>query len=81
MAGEHHENFDGTGYPLKLVGNGISLGGRICKITDVFNSLTSQRSYGEVMTPEQALALMQGKLKKQFGIELLTAFFIYVDRQ
>jgi len=67
--------------PSSLWGNGISLGGRIFKITDVFNSLTSQRYYGDVMTPEQALALMKGKLKKQFGIELLTAFFIYVDRQ
>jgi len=81
MAGEHHENFDGTGYPLKLVGNGISTVGRICKIADVFNSLTSQRSYGEVMTPEQALMFMKGKLKGQFDPELLTAFFIYVDPQ
>ena len=81
MAGEHHENFDGTGYPLKLMGNGISLGGRICKIADVFNSLTSQRSYGQVLTADQALDLMKGELKKQFDPELLTAFVMYVDRQ
>ena len=81
MAGDHHENFDGTGYPMKLVGTGISTAARICKIADVFNSLTSQRTYGELMTPDQALAFMKGEIKNQFDPELLTAFFIYVDRQ
>ncbi len=81
MTAEHHENFDGTGYPLKIAGNNIDTAARICKIADVFNALTSRRSYGEVMTPEQALTFMKEDLRGQFDPELLTAFFIYVDRQ
>ncbi len=81
MAGEHHENFDGTGYPLKIAGNNIDFAARICKIADVFNALTCRRTYGELLSPEQALTFMKEKMKGQFDPELLTAFFIYVDRQ
>lgn len=42
---EHHENFDGTGYPRGLKGEDISLGGRIIKICDVYDALTSDRGY------------------------------------
>ena len=81
MASDHHENFDGTGYPHKIMGNNISTAARICKIADVFSALTSHRSYSEVMTPEHALTFMKEKLRGQFDLDLLTAFFIYVDRQ
>jgi len=80
MASEHHENFDGTGYPLKLAGNDINTAARICKIMDVFNALTSHRSYGEVMTPIQALTLMKEKIGEQFDSQLLTAFIQYAGR-
>jgi HD-GYP domain-containing protein (c-di-GMP phosphodiesterase class II) len=81
MAGEHHENFDGTGYPMKIAGKNINTAARICKITDVFNALTSQRPYGKVLTPPQALKLMKDKLMGQFDPELLTAFNSYVERK
>jgi HD-GYP domain-containing protein (c-di-GMP phosphodiesterase class II) len=80
MAGEHHENFDGTGYPLKLAGNEIHITARICKIMDVFNALTSRRSYGEVMTPIQALTLMKENLGEQFDPQLLTTFIQYAGK-
>ncbi len=81
MAGEHHESFDGSGYPLKIVGKGINLAARICKIADVFNALTRKRSYGEVMTPKQALTFMKESLKGQFDPDLLNAFILYAGRQ
>jgi HD-GYP domain-containing protein (c-di-GMP phosphodiesterase class II) len=80
MAGEHHENFDGTGYPLKLAGKDINTAARICKIMDVFNALTSHRSYGEVMTPIQALTVMKENIGKQFDSQLLTAFIQYAGK-
>lgn len=80
MAGEHHESFDGTGYPLKLAGNDINTAARICKIMDVFNALTSHRSYGEVMTPIQALTFMEGTFRWQFDPDLLTIFSLYAGR-
>lgn len=81
MAVEHHENFDGTGYPLGVTGDKINTAARICKIMDVFNALTSRRSYGEVMTPMQALTLMKEKMGEQFDAELLNAFILYAGRQ
>jgi len=80
MAGEHHESFDGTGYPLKIAGKDINLAARICKIADVFNALTSRRSYGEVMTPIQALTLMKRKIGDQFDPQLLATFIQYAGR-
>lgn len=81
MAGEHHENFDGTGYPLKLAGNYIHTAARICKIMDVFNALTSQRSNREARTPMQALTLMKEYIGEQFDPQLLTTFIQYAGRQ
>jgi HD-GYP domain-containing protein (c-di-GMP phosphodiesterase class II) len=81
MAGEHHENFDGTGYPMKLAGKDIHITARICKIMDVFNALTSRRSYGEVMTPIRALTFMKEDIGDQFDSQLLTTFIQYAGRQ
>jgi len=81
MAGEHHENFDGTGYPMKLAGKDIHITARICKIMDVFNALTSRRSYGEVLTPIQALTFMKEDIGEQFDSQLLTTFIQYAGRQ
>ena len=80
MASEHHESFDGTGYPLKLAGKDIHIAARICKIMDVFNALTSHRSYGEVMSPIQALTLMKENIGEQFDPKLLTAFIQYAGK-
>ena len=81
MAAEHHENFDGTGYPMKIAGKNISTAARICKIADVFNALTNQRPYGKTMSPKQALMYMNKDLKGQFDPDMLSAFILYAVRQ
>jgi len=81
MAGEHHENFDGTGYPLGYSGARINRAARLCKLADVFNALTSRRTYGEVMTPLQALTLMKEKLASHFDPELLAIFIRYAGKR
>ena len=81
MAAEHHESFDGTGYPMKIAGKNISTAARICKIGDVFNALTGRRSYREVMSPKQALMHMNKDMKGQFDPDLLTAFILFAVRQ
>ncbi len=75
MAREHHENFDGSGYPHQLKGNRISYHGRICKIMDVFNALTCDRPFRQRMTPFQALTLMKNNISDNFDPQLLTTFF------
>lgn len=51
---EHHEKLDGTGYPQGLVGSEISLAARIIAVADVFDVLTSVRSYKAAMSPAAA---------------------------
>ncbi|WDP87341.1 MAG: HD domain-containing protein [Desulfobacter sp.] len=56
----HHENEDGSGYPCGLSGDEIPLLAKICHIADVFDALTSERSYKKAKTPFEALRLMAG---------------------
>ncbi len=56
---EHHENFNGTGYPLKLKGDDIHLLARITAIADFFDAVTTKRAYHEALTNENALEVMQ----------------------
>lgn len=55
---EHHERFDGTGYPRGLAGADIGIFGRIVSIVDVYDALTSKRSYKDALPTAKALSLM-----------------------
>lgn len=56
----HHENEDGSGYPCGLAERQIPMLAKICHIADVFDALTSKRSYKAAKTPYQALKIMAG---------------------
>lgn len=53
-AGQHHEKWDGTGYPNNLAGTEISLIGRVCSIADAYDVITSRRSYKAPMSAAHA---------------------------
>jgi putative nucleotidyltransferase with HDIG domain len=53
--GDHHEHFDGGGYPHHRQGEEISIGGRILTTVDAFDALTSTRAYRGAMTAEETL--------------------------
>ncbi|MGE3618375.1 MAG: HD-GYP domain-containing protein, partial [Gemmatimonadales bacterium] len=55
----HHERRDGTGYPDRLVGDEIPLTASLICIVDVWDALTTTRSYRTAMTVDQALAVMR----------------------
>lgn len=55
---DHHEHWDGGGYPRGLSRENISLGGRILCAADAFDALTSARSYRGALTPEAAIDLL-----------------------
>ncbi len=78
MAMEHHEKFDGSGYPAGLVGERISTVARICTISDVFNALVCKRQYRPSFTPFEALSEMKTKMNGQFDnrifVEYIRAF-------
>lgn len=73
----HHENFDGTGYPAQLKGKEIPFTARIVRIADVFDALTSDRPYRKAYSLEQALSIME-KQKSQFDPELYKIFLTLV---
>ncbi len=62
----HHEHWDGAGYPLGLVGEGIPLGARILCVADTFDALTSKRAYRDPMAPLAALEHLRVDVGKQF---------------
>jgi len=55
----HHEKYDGTGYPDRLSGDQIPLAAQIICVADVYDALTTNRSYRGAMTPEAALEEMR----------------------
>lgn len=52
---DHHEHYDGTGYPRAVEGTAISIGGRILTAADAFVALTSRRSYRDPLSTTEAL--------------------------
>jgi putative nucleotidyltransferase with HDIG domain len=59
MVRSHHERWDGRGYPDGLAGDRIPLAARILRVADVFDALTTARSYRIRLKPEQALNIMR----------------------
>lgn len=74
VAGQHHERFDGTGYPNKLKGDQISLYGQMGSIVDVYDALTSERVYKKGMPPTEALGKLLEWSKFHFDPELVRQY-------
>lgn len=70
----HHEKWDGTGYPDKLKGTEISLPARILAIADVYDALTSRRSYREPWPQERALQVIVEGSGSHFDPDCVSAF-------
>ena len=74
IAMSHHENWDGSGYPLGLKGEEIPILARICSIADVFDALTSTRPYKEAWTVELATAQILNEAGTKFDPAVAKAF-------
>lgn len=70
----HHERWDGTGYPNKLKGEAISLEARIIAVADAYDAVTSKRSYREALSKEEAIEELQRGSGKQFDPAILDVF-------
>ena len=71
IALEHHERWDGKGYPRGLAGTDISLPGRITAIADVFDAFSSRRCYKEAWSLDQVKALFQKERGTHFDPDLV----------
>lgn len=74
IALNHHEKFDGSGYPNGLRGEDIPLIGRICAVCDVFDALTSERPYKKAWAFNEALAEVRKCAGGHFDPKLSEAF-------
>jgi cyclic di-GMP phosphodiesterase len=73
---DHHENFDGSGYPRGLEGVTISLGGRVLAAADAFDAMRSKRAYRGSMTEAETLAALQ----REVGVKLDRRVFDALER-
>ncbi|MDG6773241.1 response regulator [Thiomicrorhabdus sp. ZW0627] len=74
VALNHHEKWDGTGYPNRLKGEDIPLSARIVAIADVFDALTSKRPYKEAWPVVDAVELIHHQSGRHFDPNLVTHF-------
>jgi len=74
IAGEHHEKWDGTGYPIGKQGKEIHIYGRITAIADVFDALGNERCYKAAWAPEKVEEYIRGQSGKQFDPEIVDIF-------
>ena len=74
IAREHHERWDGAGYPDGKQGDAISLAARIVSVADVFDALTSKRPYKDAWTVEEGMASIEQGKGLQFDPAVVEAF-------
>ena len=80
IAHEHHERWDGTGYPNGIAGEGIHIFGRITAIADVFDALGSDRVYKKAWPLENIIDYLQEQRGKHFDPILIDLFLQHVDK-
>ncbi len=74
IAGEHHERYDGSGYPDGLKGDAISPMGQMAAICDVYDAITSDRVYHKGLAPTEGLRKIFEWSKFHFNPDLVQAF-------
>lgn len=76
---QHHERYDGTGYPQQKAAEDISLFGRIVAVADVFDALTSPKKYREAMSPVEAFKYLINNSGKAFDPKIVKLFISKVS--
>lgn len=78
---DHHEHWDGLGYPQRLAGEEISIGGRILAAADAFDALTSRRAYRDPLTPEDTLLLLRDHVGRLLDPKVFAALEAVVHKR
>ncbi len=78
VVSQHHERFDGSGYPNRLSGNNISRFGQMAAIVDVYDAISSDRVYRSAMPPAEALQKLTEWSKTHFNPTLVQHFILAI---
>ena len=79
---QHHERYDGQGYPQGLSGSDVLLEARILAICDTYDAMTSDRPYRKALSHEVAIQEIRDHSGRQFDPEMAEAFIaLYADGQ
>jgi len=78
---DHHERFDGKGYPRQLKGRAISLAGRIVAVADTYDALTTDRPYHKKYSGKETLFEIKRGALSQFDPKVVRAFIISFSNQ
>jgi response regulator RpfG family c-di-GMP phosphodiesterase len=79
IAVSHHEKWDGSGYPHRLAGEAIPIGGRICALADVFDALMAVRPYKQAWSLDKAIAYIEENSGSHFDPACVAAFRSRLD--
>jgi len=79
VAYQHHEKWDGSGYPNKISGEDIHIYGRITALADVFDALGSDRVYKKAWSDERIFSLIKEERGRHFDPKLVDIFFDRLD--
>ncbi len=75
---QHHEKMNGKGYPKGLKGDEIHPFSQIVALCDIFNALTTKRSYKEALTSFEAFKVMHEYMKDELNLKLLSKFINFM---
>ena len=81
FVGDHHEAWDGSGYPHTRSGDQISIGGRIIALADAFDALISRRAFRDPVTTDDALELLRARVDRQFDPNVYEALRAVVKKR
>lgn len=79
IAYEHHENFDGTGYPKGLSGDDIHICSRIVALVDVFDALATKRVYKDIWPQQDILDYLKSQRGLKFDPQVVDVFFEHLE--
>ena len=79
MALNHHEKWNGTGYPYHLSGEDIPLCARIMAVVDVFDALTSKRVYKDAFPVEKAFRILEESSGSHFDPKIVGTFLAHKE--
>lgn len=71
---QHHEKIDGSGYPYRLTGEQIQLPAKIIAVADIYDAMTSERTYNRKRTPFEVMEVVSQDMFNKLDVEVCTTF-------